>query len=88
LHAIRYRRYGGPDVLSYGETPKLTPSDDEVLIRVRAASVNPYDCHFMRGSPPPMRVATGLGRPKDPRLGVDVAGDVEAVGRKVTDLAA
>ena len=87
MHAIRYRRYGGPEVLSYEETPTPTPSDDEVLIRIRAASVNPYDCHFMRGSPPPLRVATGLRRPKDPRLGVDVAGDVEAVGRNVTDLA-
>src|SRR5262249_12954289 len=64
-----------------------TPADDEVLIRIRAASVNPYDYHFMRGSPYPLRVATGLRRPKDPRLGVDVAGDVDAVGRNVTDLA-
>jgi len=87
LHAILYRRYGGPEVLSYEEAPKPIPNDDEVLIRIRAASVNPYDYRFMRGSPHPLRVATGLRRPKDPRLGVDVAGDVEAVGRNVTDLA-
>jgi len=87
LHAILYRRYGGPEVLSYEETSTPAPADGEVLIRIRAASVNPYDCHFMRGSPRPLRVATGLRRPKDPRLGVDVAGDVEAVGRSVTELA-
>jgi NADPH:quinone reductase-like Zn-dependent oxidoreductase len=87
LRAILHRRYGGPEVLSIEETPKPTPRDDEVLIRIRAASVNPYDCHFMRGSPYPMRVATGLSRPNDSRLGVDVAGDVEAVGSNVTDLA-
>jgi NADPH:quinone reductase-like Zn-dependent oxidoreductase len=87
LHAIVCRRYGGPDVLSYEETPTPTPGDDELLIRIRAASVNPYDCHLMRGSPLPLRLATGLRRPNDPRLGVDVAGDVEAVGRNVTGLA-
>ena len=86
MHAILYRRYGGPEVLSYEETAKPTPRDDEVLIRIRAASVNPYDRSLMRGSPYPLRLATGLGRPKDPRLGVDVAGDVEAVGKSVTEL--
>jgi NADPH:quinone reductase-like Zn-dependent oxidoreductase len=87
LHAILRRRYGGPEVLSYEETPKPTPADDEVLIKIRAASVNPYDCHFMHGRPRPLRLATGLRRPKDPRLGVDVAGDIEAVGKTVTGLA-
>jgi NADPH:quinone reductase-like Zn-dependent oxidoreductase len=87
VRAILYRSYGGPEVLTYEEMPKPTPHDDEVRIRIRAASVNPYDCHFMRGAPFPMRVATGLRRPKDSRLGVDVAGDVETVGRNVTDLA-
>src|SRR6266699_3313053 len=61
-----------------------TPKDDEVLVRVRAASVNPYDWHFMRGMPYPLRMQAGLGKPKDPRLGVDLAGQVEAVGSKVT----
>jgi len=86
VHAILRRRYGGPEALSYEETPTPTPGDDEVLIRIRAASVNPYDCHFMRGTPYPLRLATGLRRPKDPRLGVDVAGDVEVVGKGVTEL--
>jgi len=63
---------------------KPTPKDDEVLVRVRAASVNPYDWHFMRGMPYPLRMQAGLGKPKDPRLGVDLAGQVEAVGSKVT----
>jgi NADPH:quinone reductase-like Zn-dependent oxidoreductase len=86
LHAILRRRYGGPETLSCEEMPEPTPGDDEVLIRIRAASVNPYDCHFMRGTPYPLRLATGPRRPKDPRLGVDVAGDVEAVGTNVTGL--
>jgi NADPH:quinone reductase-like Zn-dependent oxidoreductase len=81
-----HRRYGGPEVISCEETPKPVPHDDEVLIRIRAASVNPYDCHFLRGTPYPLRLATGLRRPKDPRLGVDVAGDVEVVGSSVTEL--
>lgn len=86
MHAILHRRYGGPEILSYEETPEPTPGDDEVLIQIRAASVNPYDCHVMRGSPYPLRLATGLRRPTDARLGVDVAGDVVAVGRNVTEL--
>jgi NADPH:quinone reductase-like Zn-dependent oxidoreductase len=86
LHAILRRRYGGPEVLSYEETPKPAPADDEVLIRIRAAAINPYDRSFMRGSPYPLRLAMGLRGPRDPRLGVDVAGDVDAVGRNVTGL--
>jgi NADPH:quinone reductase-like Zn-dependent oxidoreductase len=86
LHAILRRRYGGPETLSFEDTPAPTPADDEVLIRIRAASVNPYDCYSMRGTPYPLRLATGLRRPKDPRLGVDVAGDVAVVGRSVTGL--
>jgi NADPH:quinone reductase-like Zn-dependent oxidoreductase len=81
-----HRRYGGPEVISSEETPKPLPHDDEVLIRIRAASINPYDCHFLRGTPYPLRLATGLRRPNDPRLGVDVAGDVEVVGSSVTEL--
>jgi NADPH:quinone reductase-like Zn-dependent oxidoreductase len=63
------------------ETP--VPKDDEVLLRVRAASVNPYDWHFMRGIPYFLRIGAGLLKPKATRLGVDVAGQVEAVGSKV-----
>jgi NADPH:quinone reductase-like Zn-dependent oxidoreductase len=82
--AIVYDRYGSPDVLKCEETAKPSPSQNEVLIKIRAASVNPLDWHFMRGMPYLLRMAAGLRRPKDKRLGVDVAGQVEAVGNDVT----
>ena len=86
MHAITYRRYGSPGVLKLEEVEKPIPSDQEVLIQVRAASVNPLDWHFLRGTPYPLRIMTGLLRPKFSRLGVDVAGLVDAVGRSVTQL--
>jgi NADPH:quinone reductase-like Zn-dependent oxidoreductase len=84
MKAAVYTRYGPPDVVQITDVEKPSPQDDEVLIRVRAASVNPLDWHFMRGTPYFLRIMTGLLNPKDPRLGVDVAGQVEAVGRNVT----
>jgi NADPH:quinone reductase-like Zn-dependent oxidoreductase len=84
MKAIRYQTYGSPDVLKYEEIEKPTAGDNEVLIKVRAASVNPLDWHFMRGMPYFLRMMAGLRKPKDKRLGVDVAGQVEAVGRNVT----
>jgi NADPH:quinone reductase-like Zn-dependent oxidoreductase len=84
MKAIVYRSYGPPNVLHVEDTTAPTPADDQVLIRVRAASVNPFDWHFMRGSPYIMRMLSGLTGPKDIRLGVDVAGVIEAVGSKVT----
>lgn len=84
MKAIVYRTYGSANVLHLEETDTPTPTDNQVLIRVRAASVNPYDWHFMRGSPYLMRMLSGLTRPKDIRVGVDVAGVVEGVGSKVT----
>jgi NADPH:quinone reductase-like Zn-dependent oxidoreductase len=84
MKAIVYRRYGSPDVLKCEEIEKPTLADDEVLIRVRAAAVNPVDRRF-RGKPYLVRIMTGLRKPKDTRLGVDVAGEVEAVGRNVTE---
>ncbi|HKW03044.1 MAG TPA: NAD(P)-dependent alcohol dehydrogenase [Vicinamibacterales bacterium] len=86
MKAIVYRAYGGPEVLSYEEQPAPEPKDDQVLVRIRAASVNPYDWHFMRGSPFALRAMSGLARPKDPRFGVDAAGIVERVGAAVTQL--
>jgi NADPH:quinone reductase-like Zn-dependent oxidoreductase len=83
MKAIVCRTYGSPDVLHLEETSTPTPADDQVLVRIRAASVNPYDWHLMRGSPYIMRMLSGLTRPKDIRVGVDVAGVVEAVGSKV-----
>src|SRR5262249_38519451 len=84
MKAIVYHNYGSPDVLKCEEIEKLTAGDNEVLIKVRAASVNPLDWHFMRGTPYVMRMQTGLRKPKITRLGVDVAGQVEAVGKNVT----
>jgi NADPH:quinone reductase-like Zn-dependent oxidoreductase len=85
VKAIVVRRYGSPDVLQCEEVEKPVPGDDEVLIRVRASSVNPVDRIF-RGRPFLIRLITGLRKPKRPRAGTDVAGQVEAVGRNVTSL--
>lgn len=84
MEAIVYQNYGSPDVLKCEEVEKPLPADDEVLIRVRAASVNPVDRVF-RGKPYFIRMVAGLRKPKDTRLGRDVAGEVEAVGRSVTE---
>lgn len=84
MRAITYTEYGPPDVLQLTEVAKPAPKDDEVLIRIRAASVNPLDWHYMRGTPLFMRIGTGLRKPKVSRLGVDVAGQIDAVGRNVT----
>ena len=84
MRAITYRRYGPPDVLELVEVAKPEPGPDDVLVRTHAASVNPLDWHFMRGSPAPVRVMTGLLRPRVGRLGVDLAGVVESVGSRVT----
>jgi NADPH:quinone reductase-like Zn-dependent oxidoreductase len=66
------------------DVAKPTPLDDEVLVKVHAASVNPLDWHYMRGSPYLMRLGPGLGAPADSKIGVDFAGTVEAVGSDVT----
>jgi len=84
MKAIVYHNYGSPDVLKCEEIEKPTAGDDEVLVRVRAASVNPLDWHYMRGAPYIVRTQSGLRKPKATRLGRDVAGQVEAVGRNVT----
>ncbi|RSL16755.1 NADPH:quinone reductase-like Zn-dependent oxidoreductase [Edaphobacter aggregans] len=85
MKAIVYHDYGSPDVLQLEEIEKSTPGDKEVLIKVRAASVNPLDWHFIRGTPYIVRIVmTGLRKPKNTRLGVDVAGQVEAVGSAIT----
>lgn len=85
MKAIVYHRYGPPDVLQIEEIEKPAPGDKEVLIKIHAASVNPLDWHFMRGTPYVVRaVKTGLWKPKVARLGVDVAGRVEAVGSGVS----
>jgi NADPH:quinone reductase-like Zn-dependent oxidoreductase len=84
MKAAVYSGYGPPDVVQITDVEKPVPKDNEVLIKVRAASVNPLDWHFMRGTPYFLRVMAGLRKPKDKRLGIDVAGQVEAVGKNVT----
>jgi NADPH:quinone reductase-like Zn-dependent oxidoreductase len=84
MKAITYHRYGAPDVLEFQEVDAPVVKDDDVLIRVRAAAANPRDWHFMRGLPYVIRPQFGLRRPKNPFLGGDVAGQVEAVGANVT----
>src|SRR6266403_3215372 len=83
MKAIVYRCYGSPDVLRFEDVEKPTPADDQLLVRVHAASVNPLDWHYMRGTPYLVRMDSGFGKPEDPRLGVDFAGTVEAVGKNV-----
>ena len=85
MKAILYTKYGPPDVLELKEVEKPTPKENEVLIRVHAASVNPLDWHYTRGVPLLIRMGAGLRKPKDTRLGVDFAGQVEAVGRDVKE---
>jgi NADPH:quinone reductase-like Zn-dependent oxidoreductase len=84
MKAVVHHCYGPPDVLVIEDVAKPALEEDSVLVRVRAASVNPYEWHTMRGSPYFMRLGTGIGRPKEARIGVDFAGTVEAVGPAVT----
>jgi len=84
VKAIVYHRYGSPDVLRCEEIPSPTPASGEVLLRIAAAALNPLDWHFMRGTPYGFRFMSGLTRPKECRLGMDVAGRVEAVGPGVS----
>ncbi|MEY2510056.1 MAG: hypothetical protein QOE26_819 [Verrucomicrobiota bacterium] len=85
IKAYFYRDYGSPDVLRLEEIEKPVPADDQILVRVRAASINPLDWHYMEGTPYVVRALDfGLLKPTVPRLGVDMAGQVEAVGKKVT----
>src|SRR5438132_3939984 len=84
MKAIVYCDYGLSN-LKLEEVEKPVPNDDQILVKVRAASVNPYDWHFVEGTPKIMRMmGVGLRKPKDTRLGVDFAGTVEAVGKNVT----
>lgn len=83
MKAVVMERYGGPDVLKLRDVATPTPKGDEVLVRVRAASVNDWDWALLRGRPRAFRILTGLFTPKVQILGCDVAGRVEAVGEAV-----
>src|SRR2546423_10012478 len=83
MKAIRFCEYGSPDVLKFEDVEKPVPNDDQVLIRVHAASLNFIDPGVMRG-PWPLRLISGLRKPEKTRLGTDVAGQDEAIGKNVT----
>ncbi len=85
MRAIVYHEYGSPDVLRCEEVQNPTPGNDEVLIRVKAASANPLDWRSLRADPFFIRLMGGLLKPKNKILGVDVAGQVEAIGRNVKE---
>jgi NADPH:quinone reductase-like Zn-dependent oxidoreductase len=86
--AIRFGRYGAPpDVLRVEEVDVPSPGEGEILVRVHAASANPVEWHLIRGEPFLVRLIAGLRGPKDPKVGGDVAGVVEAVGAGVNALA-
>ena len=84
MKAIFYTEYGSPDVLQLKEVEKPAPKDNEVLVKIYAASANAADWHLMRAEPFLARLENGVLKPKNTRLGADVAGRVEAVGGNVT----
>src|SRR5437660_12070279 len=86
MKAIVYQNFGSPDILRFEEIDKPTPADNEVLIKVRAASINPLDWKLMKGGPFIMRLLLALGKPKLKRPGVGVAGAAEADGRHGTQV--
>jgi NADPH:quinone reductase-like Zn-dependent oxidoreductase len=86
MKAIVRSTYGPPDVLELKQIDRPEPADDEVLVRVRAAAVNPLDWYFVTGTPYIGRLQGGLRTPKSTKVGVDFAGTVEAIGKDVTQL--
>jgi deazaflavin-dependent oxidoreductase (nitroreductase family) len=88
MRAIVRDRYGSPDVLELREIGRPAVGDDDVRVRVRAASLNAADLDYLHGRPLLTRFGTGFRRPRNRGLGLDAAGEVEAVGRKVTALQA
>lgn len=83
MRAVMQHCYGSVDVLRIEHIARPVPADDEVLVKVHAAAINPLDWHHLTGTPYVMRLGAGFGAPSDPRVGVDFAGVVEAVGRDV-----
>lgn len=88
MKAVVYRTYGSPKVLKLEEVEIPIVGDDQILVKVRAVSLNPYDWHMMRGIPYFMRLSTGYVKPKYSGFGNDFAGIVERVGKNIGDLRA
>ena len=87
MKAIFHERFGGPEVLALSDVERPKLEDDRVIVRVRAASMNPYDWHMIRRLPYVARASAGLRSPKHPVPGADFAGVVEEVGANVTGFA-
>ena len=85
MKAIIYTKYGPPEVLQLKEVERPVPKENEVLVKVFAASANPADWHMIRGEPKFARFAFGLTKPKNIIPGIDIAGKVEAVGKNVKE---
>ena len=83
MKAIVHTEYGSPDLLRFEDVEKPTPKDDEVLIKIHAASLNAYDWHLLTADIFPVRFATGLFKPKSTQIGADISGVIEAVGKNV-----
>ena len=84
MKAIVCTKYGSPDVLQFKEVEKPIPKDNEVLIKIHAATVNRTDCGILRAKPFIIRFFTGLFKPKKLITGTEFAGKIEAVGKNVT----
>lgn len=87
MKAVVSRCYGGPAVLEYVDVEKPEPGPKDVIVAVKAAAANPLDYHYMRGSPYLMRLARGIGKPEDQRMGADFSGVVADIGDAVTKFA-
>ena len=85
MKQIHYTEYGSPDVLQLVDIEKPVPNDNQVLVKIVAAAANPLDWHLMRGKPFLARLEGGLRKPNNPKLGADIAGMVEAVGKNITE---
>lgn len=85
MKGITYTKYGSPEVLQLKEVEKPVPKDNEVLVKVMAASANPADWHMIRGEPVFARLVFGLTKPKNIIPGIDISGQIEAVGKNVKE---
>jgi len=85
MKAFVNTRYGSPDVLQLKEIEKPVPKDNEILVNIRATSINQYDLHYITGTPLLIRLKfSGMIRPKHKILGADIAGQVETAGKNLT----